>query len=284
MPGWAGHRGRPGERGDGVEQDKKGSEEHIQRQAILPRTRSKPHVIQAMSPGPGHPRWHHHRPGKTIRKLHATARGPPFVGAGPYWLPCRAAPATACNGDMHTEREITQAPRLATTRSMSASRGSHSAPGTCSGSFPPVGRSRSGPARRTSPSRLPTRPFTPRSTRRASEPGTGSVTGMCCRPDSWDAPWSPSFLSGTGLLRRRPDGPRDALRTRGLQAGHIVDRPGDRGRAVVHRQRHRPRRPDRVRRDGNARAGRAVSRPDGGGPVRAQVTIYSHYRGGTAHA
>src|SRR5437773_3820626 len=36
----------------------------------------------------------------------------PFVGAGPYRLPCRAAPAAACNGDMHTEPQITQAPRL----------------------------------------------------------------------------------------------------------------------------------------------------------------------------
>src|SRR6516165_201376 len=61
---------------------------------------------------PRPPRWRHHRPGRTIRKLHATARGHPFVGAGPYWLPCRAAPAAACNGDMHTEPQITQAPPL----------------------------------------------------------------------------------------------------------------------------------------------------------------------------
>ena len=38
--------------------------------------------------------------------------GHPFAGAGPYSLLCRAAPAAACNGDMHTEPQITQAPRL----------------------------------------------------------------------------------------------------------------------------------------------------------------------------
>src|SRR5439155_7377759 len=49
---------------------------------------------------------------RTIRKLHTAVRGHPFVGAGPYRLPCRAAPAAACNGDMHAEPEITQTPRL----------------------------------------------------------------------------------------------------------------------------------------------------------------------------
>src|SRR5262249_15913635 len=60
----------------------------------------------------GSARWHHHRPGKNIRKWHATAPGHPFAGAGSSWLPCRAAPAATCNGDVHTESEIMQAPQL----------------------------------------------------------------------------------------------------------------------------------------------------------------------------
>src|SRR6185295_11955369 len=58
---------------------------------------------------PGYPRWRYQRTGRTIRKLHTAVRGHPFVGAGPYRLPCRAAPAAACNGDMHTEPQITRA-------------------------------------------------------------------------------------------------------------------------------------------------------------------------------
>src|SRR5690349_887214 len=104
--------GRPGEREDGVEQDKEDREERIQRQAVLPRARSKPHVVQAKSSHPGHPGWQYHQPSQTIRKLHAGPGGHPFVGAGPDRRPCRAAPAAACNGDMNTEPQITQAPPL----------------------------------------------------------------------------------------------------------------------------------------------------------------------------
>src|SRR5215472_7838104 len=60
-----------------------------------------------MSKGSCFPRPQDLRPARNLRKLHAAAAGHSFVAAGRNRRPCRAAPPLACNGNMHTEPELT---------------------------------------------------------------------------------------------------------------------------------------------------------------------------------
>ncbi len=223
--------GRPGERAAGVEQDERDREEHIQRQAVLPRTRSKPHDVHAMSPRPGHPRWHNHRPGRTLRKLHAAPGGHPFVGAGPYRLPCRAARRGGMQwGHAHrtTDHASTPAGPLRDRHQPVDGHVPHPAHVRARLRF--AAPSRSGPASADIAEPLADSAIHAEIDAASFRTGNPLRDRSVRSARSWMPPGTPSFPSGTGLSPRRQDGPRDADRARCHPAGQPVDRPGDHGR------------------------------------------------------
>src|SRR6266516_3297149 len=112
VPGWAGHQDVPASVRTVSIRIKKPA-----RNASSARLFSRTHARSLMSF-----RLSHRAPAASAGNTNGPAgpyescmpppAGHPFAGAGPYSLPCRAAPAAACNGDMHTEPQTMQAPRL----------------------------------------------------------------------------------------------------------------------------------------------------------------------------
>ena len=261
--GVSGPPGRPGQGEGGVEHDEEGGEEHIQRQAVLPRAHSKPHVVQAMSSHPGHPgpripsarpdptKVACRRPRPSLRSgrtlpaaLPGGARGGMQWGHAHRTADHAGTPARPLrdrrqpvDGDIPHPAHVRARPRPRHVRDPVRLGGHRRA----AGRFGHSCGDRHG--------ELPDR-------KRAARPerAVGPVPGRCPVPGH--------LLPGRAGRRGRQDHPRDAHRARRRQAGQPVHRPAHRGRAVVHRHRHRPRRPDRVRRYGHAGAGRPLSRPD----------------------
>src|SRR5690349_5892750 len=112
VPGWAGHQDDPASVRTVSTRTKKPA-----RNASSARLFSRTHARSLMSF-----RLSHRAPAASAGNTNGPAgpyescmplpAGHPFAGSGPYSLPCRAAPAAACNGDMTTEPQTMQAPRL----------------------------------------------------------------------------------------------------------------------------------------------------------------------------